>query len=493
MEQVSPSRIATAGTVKAFRLLGVPVRLHFTFILLLLFLVVTALGSQNATVFALFLPYGYRAHITAPQGTAAMPRFRSVTEFNATGSGLVFSTYLGGSGQDIGWGIAVDSRGSAYVVGSTASHNFPTVSLLQKRGGAVDAFISKLNPAGSALVYSTYLGGTGEDDGFGIAVDSAGNSYVTGATNSTGFPTKNPLLVAKAPGYDAFVAKIMYASTTTGLISSVNPSVSGKPVRFTAKVLSSSGGTPTGKVTFLNGAMVLATKSLSGGTVSFVTYTLPPGSNSITAVYGGDSNFEGSTSAPVNQFVLEATTTTLSSSPNPSIYGQAVTFTAAVTSTIGVPPDGETVTFKRGTTVLGTVVLSGGSASFTTSALPAGTNAIKAVYVGDSNLAASTSGAASQVVNKATTTTTLASSRNPSNSGQSVTFTASVTPQFSGTVKGTVTFYDGATALKTASLSGEVTKFSTSTLTSGTHSITATYNGSTSFLGSSASLTQTVN
>jgi hypothetical protein len=98
-----------------------------------------------------------------------------------------------------------------------------------------------------------------------------------------------------------------------------------------------------------------------------------------------------------------------------------------------------------------------------------------------------------QVVSKATTTTTLTSSLNPSNFGQAVTFTASVTPQFGSTVTGTVTFYDGTTVLKTVSVSGGAAKFTTSTLSSGGHSITATYNGSTSFDGSSASLTQTVN
>ncbi len=192
-------------------------------------------------------------------------------------------------------------------------------------------------------------------------------------------------------------------------------------------------------------------------------------------------------------YPLAGTTTALTSSPNPSAYRQAVTFTAVVASGLGAPPDGEKVTFKKGTTVLGTGTLSGGSASFTTSALPVGANYIKAVYGGDSNFAASTSKAVSQVVNKATTATTLTSSLNPSNFGQSVTFTATVTPQFSGTVKGSVTFYDGATALKTMYVSGGVAKFTTSTLTSGAHSITATYNGSTSFIGSSASLTQTVN
>jgi hypothetical protein len=122
-----------------------------------------------------------------------------------------------------------------------------------------------------------------------------------------------------------------------------------------------------------------------------------------------------------------------------------------------------------------------------------GTDYIKAVYGGDSSYGGSTSNTVSQVVNKATTTTTLASSQNPSNVGQSVTFAASVTPQFSGTVKGSVTFYDGTAALKTVALSGGVAKFTTSTLTAGAHSITAAYNGNANFIGSSASLTQTVN
>jgi uncharacterized repeat protein (TIGR03803 family) len=187
------------------------------------------------------------------------------------------------------------------------------------------------------------------------------------------------------------------------------------------------------------------------------------------------------------------TTTTLTTSLNPSTYGQTLTFTTVVTSKLGAPPDGETVSFMKGTTVLATVALSGGSASFTTSTLPVGTNAIKAAYGGDSKFGYSTSNTVKQVVNKATTMTISASSLNPSNVGHSVTFTASVTPQFSGSVKGTVTFYDGATALKTLGVSGGVAKFTTSTLTLGSHSITATYNGSTSFIGSSASLTQTVN
>ncbi len=124
---------------------------------------------------------------------------------------MVYSTYLGGSGDDYGYGIAVDSSGNAYVTGRTTSADFPTASPLQAvfGGGSYDAFVAKLNPAGSALVYSTYLGGSDYEAGGGIAVDSSGNAYVTGATISTNFPTANPLQAAYGGGiYDAFVAKL---------------------------------------------------------------------------------------------------------------------------------------------------------------------------------------------------------------------------------------------------------------------------------------------
>jgi len=132
-----------------------------------------------------------------------------VAKLNATGSALVYSTYLGGTVADSGSGIAVDSAGCAYVTGITDSTNFPTASPLQAaNGGESDAFIAKLNATGSALVYSTYLGGSGNDSGSGIAVDSAGNAYVTGYTFSTNFPTASPLRAANGGGQDVFVAKL---------------------------------------------------------------------------------------------------------------------------------------------------------------------------------------------------------------------------------------------------------------------------------------------
>ena len=134
-----------------------------------------------------------------------------MTKLNPAGSGLVYSTYLGGSGDDYGDGIAVDAAGDAYVTGLTASTNFPTTAGAFQTifGRFHDAFVTKLNPAGSGLLYSTYLGGSGYDEGYGIAVDAAGTAYVTGHTYSTNFPTTaGAFQTTHAGGNDAFVTKL---------------------------------------------------------------------------------------------------------------------------------------------------------------------------------------------------------------------------------------------------------------------------------------------
>src|SRR5438874_1208469 len=132
-----------------------------------------------------------------------------VTKLNASGSALLYSTYLGGNSEDDGNGIAVDAAGSAYVAGLTTSTDFPTANPLQsKNAGSSDVFVAKLNASGSALIYSTYLGGSSSDFAFGIAVDSSGNAYVTGHTASTDFPTANPLQSKNAGSSDVFVAKL---------------------------------------------------------------------------------------------------------------------------------------------------------------------------------------------------------------------------------------------------------------------------------------------
>jgi len=146
-----------------------------------------------------------------------------VTKLNAAGTALVYSTYLGGSGDDAGYGgIAVDTAGQAYVTGFTfTTSGFPGTggSLIQSTfGGVQDAFVTKLNAAGTSLVYSTYLGGSGTEVAVGIAVDTAGQAYVTGFTDTpgSGFPGTAGSLIQSTNGggvYDAFVTKLNAAGT----------------------------------------------------------------------------------------------------------------------------------------------------------------------------------------------------------------------------------------------------------------------------------------
>lgn len=137
-----------------------------------------------------------------------------VSKLNPSGSALVYSTYLGGSGEDQGNAIAVDAAGNAYVTGSTTSTDFPTLNPLQPAlGGFLNVFITKINPSGSALVYSTFLGGGGPDSSNGIALDSTGDAYVTGGTFSTDFPTVNALQSRPLGNHTGFLSELNAAGS----------------------------------------------------------------------------------------------------------------------------------------------------------------------------------------------------------------------------------------------------------------------------------------
>jgi hypothetical protein len=528
-----------------------------------------------------------------------------VTKINAAGSALVYSTFLGGSGSDWGYGIAVDGSGNAYVTGQTESTDFPTMNPLQPvyGGGPSDAFVAKLNPAGSALVYSTYLGGSNEEDLYfgtgGIAVDNAGNAYVTGSTESGDFPTANALQPTLNAQGSAFVSKInpagsafvystflgggkgnngngiaadgagnAYVTGTTystdfpvtpGAFQSIcgnsgfecdygSAFVSVYNATGSAFVystyLSSPGGGSVGNaiaadasgtayVTGITGGSFPTQSSLQqykGNNDAFVTrfnaqgsalvYSTYLGGSGPDAGYGialdssgnayvtgqtystnfpttlgalqtvcnGGSNCKGEGDAFVAKILIAAVTTTmLSSTPNPSSYGQAVVFSTAVTSAAGAPPDGESVTFMQGQTVLATEALSGGSASFTTSALPTGTNVITAVYGGDSNYAPSTSKAVKQVVSGYATSTALVSSLTPSIYGQKVTWTATVTTSGSTTPTGRVNFNWDVFSIGTATLnSSGVATLTRSNLSADPYPLTAVYTGDSYNAGSAS-------
>jgi hypothetical protein len=152
------------------------------------------------------------------QATLAGARNAFVAKLNPAGNGLVYSTYLGGNGSDIAYGIAVDGSDNAYIVGDTTSSNFPASGFQKTYKGAQDAFVAKLSANGSQLLYSTYLGGSSIDHGAGIAVDASGEAYVTGSTYSPDFPMANAWQPSNAGGQDAFISRL--SATGTALVYS---------------------------------------------------------------------------------------------------------------------------------------------------------------------------------------------------------------------------------------------------------------------------------
>lgn len=307
--------------------------------------------------------------------------------------------------------------------------------------------------------------------------------------------------------------------TETTLSSSVNPSVYGQSTTFTATVGASGTSTaPTGSVTFFDGTTKLGTANLSTSngvtTATLPDSTLPLGDRTISADYSGDG---GKTFQPSRNFVEFTQTvnqaessTSLSSKPNPSVWGQSVTFTATVSAkSPGAGNPSGTVEFKDGSGDISecsaqTVDTTSETATCTTSGLGVTSHSVTAIYSGDSNFTgSSTPSADTQAVGKASSSTgPLSSSSSAVTKGQSVTFTAPVTAVSpgAGTPTGTVTFYDGSKSIGTGVLGANlnppgVASFSTTGLAAGAHSITASYGGDGNFNASSksAAMTQYIN
>jgi hypothetical protein len=260
------------------------------------------------------------------------------------------------------------------------------MSIQSSNGGASDAFIAEINATGSGLSYSTYFGGGGNDGGMGIAVDSSGNMYLTGNTSSYNLPVSSAFQAMLRGAFgNAFVAKLSPLTpagfpTWITIASSLNPSASGQSVTFTATVTAPS-GSPGGSVTFFDGATNLGNMNLVNGQASLAVSNLALGTHSIYAIYSGDPQFASSMSIPpiaqsIRQFA--SNTSLIASSPSPT-FGQAVTFTATVTGvgTVTVPTGN--VAFEDGQTSLGTTALNqSGKATFSSTSLSTGPHSIAA-------------------------------------------------------------------------------------------------------------------
>jgi len=295
------------------------------------------------------------------------------------------------------------------------------------------------------------------------------------------------------------------ATSTPVVVDIPNPSTYGATVTFTATLAASGGGVrPTGTVQFFAAGVPLGSpQTLVSGTASVTSAMLPAGSQSITAEYrpGSDPNYVGQTSLAITQTVSKATSTPgVAGTPNPTTFGDGVTFTATILAAgAGVVPTG-TIQFRDNGVNIGTpVALVGGRATFTTSALSATDHAITAVYSGDASYLAATSPVFTQTVNRIASATTLTTPAGTTVHGTAVTFTATVpSVGAGGVVSGIVTFFDDTVpgarvALAAVNILSGTATFTTTSLPAGTRTIVAVYDGNSNYAGStSGSVSRTV-
>lgn len=462
-----------------------------------------------------------------------------VTKLNPTGTGLVYSTYLGGSSSDGAAGIAIDSSGDVYVTGTASSTDFPvTPGAFQTVSKGTNAFITKMNPTGTALVYSTYLGGSGShlsygegDAAVGIAIDSEGNAYVSGVTGSRDFPV--------TPGAFQTTYKEHVFALGTGFIAKLNPS--GESLLY-ATYLGGTGGDvpvgdlPAGIAIDANGnAYVTGQTSSTDFPVTpnafqltnknpratgFVTKLDPAGDGLVYSTYlGGSGYYYFATDSPY-AIALDDT-------------GSA--YVTGNTSSPDFPVTNALQGSNRAVPVSTPPLLSSPGTAFITQVNPSGTGLLFSSYFGGANgdtgtsivadndgnvyIAGSTSSAnfpitlgAFQTAYKAqlgsgfisklnlnnpssltSTTTTLTTNVNPQTSGVPVTFTATVAGLDTDlTPTGNVVFSANGTTLGTVPLSFGTAVFQTSALTAGAHPVEASYAGGINFRPSSAIQFQTI-
>jgi hypothetical protein len=395
-----------------------------------------------------------------------------LTTFDAPNAGKTSKLNIDSMGTT---GVAINSTGTVagrYVDESGVSHAFVRTS-----GGTLTPFDAPGAASGSCPGGAIKACGT-----FPGSIDSGGNiagSFIDASGMMHGFlrSAAGGITVFNVPNAAAVaVGSILFGSSgmslnEAGTISGTFVGVDGIAHGFQR--------TANGTITTFD-APGAATSGAFAGTMSAA---INAGGTIVGGYTDNQTSFHGFIYTPS----LTTTTTSLNTTPNPSIHGEPVTLTANVTSAIGMPPNGEYVAFQSGGATLGDAQLVDGIAGLTTTALARGTNAVTALYVGDVNFSGSASEPVSEAVQKATSTTRLAVSSSSSHLGQSVTLTATVTGQLGGIATGTVTFKTGNTTLGSTTLnSGGKTVLVSSALPLGADSLTATYGGDTNFTGSTS-------
>ncbi|HEX3840160.1 MAG TPA: Ig-like domain-containing protein [Acidimicrobiales bacterium] len=443
---------------------------------------------------------------------AAIPVSASPASVTATYSGD--PNFSGSSGSLAGGQQVTPAATTLALVGTpTGSTNF---------GESIDYTATVTDttgvgtPNGTVSFTETISGGTTQNIGGAVTLTPVPGfpqqSAATSASIAILTPGTYAIVATFHPANTNFVTSnsslsqvVNSAGTMITVTSTANPSVFGQPVQYTAQVSATppGSGTPTGSVQFQIGDDSFSnTQALSGGqATSSADAGLAPGTHTVSVAYTNtDGNFS-STSVTYSQVVnQDPTTTTVTTSPDPTVFGQPTTFTASVAADApGAGTATGTVEFQIDGQTYETDTLSGGTASATPdAALAPGTYTVTAIYSGDPNFVAST-GTTTHVVNQDPTTTGVTSSVSPSVFGQPVTFTATVSANApgAGTPTGNVTFLDGATPLGTPALNAvagnDQASITVSSLSVGTHAISAVYGADVDFLTSTGTVTQSVN
>jgi hypothetical protein len=276
-------------------------------------------GSGNAYLVGSTNSTDYDVTVGAFQTTKGGTYDVFVTKLDASGSGLVYSTYIGGSGDEIGYDIAVDGSGNVYVTGETGSTDYDvTAGAFQTSygGGTYDVFITKLDASGNTLIYSTYIGGSSDDYGYGIAVDESGNAYVTGYTNSSDYDVTVGVFQTTYGGglWDVFVTKL--DASGSGLVYSTYIGGSGSDYGNDITIDESGNAYLTGWTTSIDydvTAGAFQTTNGGGGDV-FVTKLDASGNVLVYSTYiggsGGDYGYGITVDGSGNAYVTGSTTST---------------------------------------------------------------------------------------------------------------------------------------------------------------------------------------
>ena len=430
---------------------------------------------------------GLNSTVTTCAATSALPVFDTCTigaVFAPTVAGdPVQGNILAGTQQANG-PLDVEESGEALALNAT------TIALLSNvnpssygQNISLIATVSAGPNTGTLAGQVTFYDGS-QQLGSPITVNSGGTATLTLSTLGIGTHS----IIASYGGdtvhtssTSSALAQIVEEATQTTLVPSVNPAQLHSELTLTAVVSPTSGNlTPSGTVVFYDGALVLSTGTLdSAGKSILTTSSLAAGAHTLTASYSGASTsfILGSTSAPVSVDVQAASTIQLTSSSNPSVYGNSVQLNAAVLAD-NAPASSGTVQFLDNTAPLGNGTVANGNATLRLASLAAGQHAITAVYSANLNSASSTSFVLNQVVNQATTQTLVSYNPDPAIGGKATVLIASVdVTTGAGIPSGSVTFTDGATALGSSRLSGSGKASLTFQLATGAHNIVATYEG----------------